>query len=144
MNQFSSDLICKAMLDNTVVTHACTPDECQLDVNEYGDVDEAIVQCAKLLDRLELVRGEGDPVLDDAYTDTRRMLTALIDSYMEHCDPRNITTQPIANQPRVTCKHGMHDSWEAYAPCDPLPASGGIAEVDGVLSYPRGTVQHPV
>lgn len=49
-------------------------------------------------------------------TDTRRMLTALIDSYMEHCDPHSITAQPCDNQPRVNCKHGMmHDSREAYA-----------------------------
>lgn len=106
-----SDIL--AMNPGTIM-FAYTPDECQLDLNEYGDVDEATVQCAKLLDRLEPVRGEGDHVLDDAYTDTRRMLTALIDSYMEHCDPHSITTQPFDNQPRVTCKHGMHDLWEAY------------------------------
>ncbi len=116
MNQFANDLIRKAMLDDAVVTHACTPDECQLDLNEYGDIDEATVQCAKLLDRLEPIHGEGDHMLDAAYTDTRRMLTALIDSYMEHCDPHSITAQPCDNQPRVNCNHGMmHDSREAYA-----------------------------
>lgn len=41
----------QAMIDGATITHTCPPNEHQLDVNEYGDVDEATIQCAKLLDR---------------------------------------------------------------------------------------------
>lgn len=99
------------------IRFACTPDECVFDLNEYGDIDRIVTHCAALLDLLEPVRGEGDDTIDDAYATIRSTLYNLIDAYTCACacDPHGAVIQHGDDQPRVTCRHGMHDSWEAYA-----------------------------
>lgn len=103
-----------AMNPGTIM-FACTPDEREFDLNEYGDIDTVVTRCAALLDLLEPLYGQGDNTVDDAYTTIRRTLYNLIDDYAYACNPRSAVIQFGDDQPRVTCPHCMCDSWEAYA-----------------------------
>ncbi len=95
-------------------TFTCQPDECPLELTNHSTVDDIILECARLLDMLEPIRGHSDRAISGAYWNACSALRQLVAAFTD-CDPKPTIAQSYGGLPRVTCEHGTHDSWEAYA-----------------------------
>ncbi|MEF2736831.1 MAG: hypothetical protein U0N15_06390 [Bifidobacterium choerinum] len=102
------------VITNVIACHDI--DDHRPDLNEYGQVDEAVTQCATLADTLAPLADDGDAILDNAYRSIRGSLKAMLLDYYYNCPIKSDYYDDQTGHVHVECVEGQtFDSWREYA-----------------------------